>query len=190
MAIRLQNAPERAAQSISAALQALRAMPVKPFPLPAEAAGLLHHPHTIFHAGLEDLVTGRGLSSAKPVSWAYLVGANGTAAAIAEVTYDGQELSQLNQGPFAAGILNTLTRAESAKEIKEGDFEFNILRIPGIYLLALWLKDLKGGAHVFIPVPPAPRELEAGKSYSEEEFLEIARMLAARALPTNPPPLV
>jgi len=190
MAIRFQHAPERAVQSISAALNALKVMPVQPFAFPSEEPReLLHHPHIIYHVGLEDLVSGKGISSAKPVRWAFLVGAGGAANAIAEVTYDRQELSQLNQGPYAAGILETLARTEDSKEIAAGEYEFNILRIPGIYVVALWLKDIRGGAHVFVAVPPAPHELEAGRIRSEEEFLGIVRLLAGRALPTNPPPL-
>ena len=190
MAIRLQHAPERAIQSIGAALKALREMRVQPFALPAEEAReVLHHPHTIYHIGLEDLAAGRGIGSAKPVRWAYLVGSKGEATAIAEVTYDRQELSQLNQGPYAAGISDALARAEKAKEIQAGDYEFSLVRIPGIYVVALWLKDVKSGAHVFVPVAPAPQDFEPGRIYPEEEFLGIARQLAARALPTNPPPV-
>jgi len=190
MAISLRSAPERAVQSIGAALKALSAMPAQPFALPAEEPGeVLHHPHTIYHLGLEDLVSGKGLGAAKPVRWAYLVGAGGTASAIAEVTYDRQELSQLNQGPYAAGILNTLARAETTHKIKGGDYEFNVLRIPGIYVVALWLKDMAGAADLLVPVAPAPQRLEADRIYSEEEFTGIVRMLAGRALPSNPRPL-
>ena len=190
MAIHFRSAPEGAAASVGAAFKALSAMPVKPFAfLVEEPAEVLHHPHVVYHLGLEGLVSGKGLRSATPVRWAFLVGTGGAAAGIAEVTYDRQEFSQLNEGPYASGILDAIARAEDTKEIMEGDFELNVLRIPGIYVIALWLKNILTGENVFVPVAPAPRELEALRDYSEEEFMRVLRLLAGRALPLNPPPL-
>ena len=169
MALRFQTPPEKAVRSVTVALDALKTLPVPGF-LIEGAAPVLRYPHVIYHLGLDDLAAGKGLDAAVPVSWAHIVGT-----LLVEVKHDTHELSQVNQGPFGAGIANSIAQAEK----QPGDYEVNVLRIPGIYLIALWLK---GNSDALIPVAPAPREFEAERFYSPSQFTEIAARLAQTRL--------
>jgi hypothetical protein len=135
----------------------------------AAAAGLLY-PHVIYHLGLDDLAAGKGLEAAVPVSWGHIVGP-----LVVEVKYDTQEVSQINQGPYGVGIANSIARAGG----QAGDYEVSVLRIPGIYVIALWLK---GNSDVIVPVPPVPQQVEAERFYPAPEFTAIARRLAETRL--------
>jgi hypothetical protein len=46
------------------------------------------------------------------------------------------------------------------------------VRIPALYVMALWLKDLDGDDDVVVPMAPAPSFLEANRPYTEREFLK------------------
>jgi len=65
----------------------------------------------------------------------------------------------------AFAMLDTLDDAQGVR----------LLRIPGLYVFALWTSR-RGGGRV-VPVPPVPRFLEP-RPYSEAEFLTIVRRRA------------
>lgn len=178
MALRFQTPPDKAVRAMTAALEALRTTPVAGFRM--ETAPALRYPHIVYHLGLDDLASGKGLEAATPVSWGHVAGAM-----LVEARYDTQELSQINQGPFAAGIANSVARIEGSQHVAGADFELAVLKIPGIYLLALWLR---GNNDTLVPVPPAPREFEPERFYNAPEFLAIARPLAQRRLETDNSP--
>jgi len=183
MALRFQTPPDRALRSTTAALDALRTAPVPGFPIEAAlAAPALRYPHVVYNMRLDDLAAGKGLETAAPTGWAHITGAPGTVGLLAEVKYDTQEFSQLNQGPFASGIADSIATVESEPTVQAGDYELNVLRIPGIYVIALWLKDAQGISDAIVPVPPVPPEFEAGRFYTAAQFTEIARGMAQRRL--------
>ena len=53
-----------------------------------------------------------------------------------------------------------------------GNYEVRMLRVPALYVVALWLKDLDGDDDLIVPLVPAPAFLEAGRAYREAEFLD------------------
>ncbi len=58
------------------------------------------------------------------------------------------------------------------------------VRIPGIYLVALWLRDEDGGrdGDVVVPLAPAPPPLEAGRNYPPAEIRPLLQRLAEERL--------
>ena len=40
--------------------------------------------------------------------------------------------------------------------IRDGKVEARVIRIPALYVMALWLKDLEGDKDVIVPMAPAP----------------------------------
>jgi hypothetical protein len=182
MALKFQTPPEKAVRSITAALQALQAAPVPGFRIGGEPGiAALRNPHVIYHLGLDDLAAGRGVEASTPVGWGQIAGSPG-GELLAETKFDTQELSQLNQGPYAAGIANSIARAEADPRVKARDYQVGVLRIPGIYVIALWLKDVKGNDDAIVPVPPVPQELEADRFYSLAEFTNVAIGMAKKRL--------
>ena len=66
--------------------------------------------------------------------------------------------------------------------------EARIVRIPALYVMALWLKDLDGDDDVVVPMAPAPPYLEANRPYTEQKFLKaLAGPAKERATFSNAP---
>jgi hypothetical protein len=63
-----------------------------------------------------------------------------------------------------------------------------MLRLPGVARTdALWLKDKEGDIDLVIPIASASSEIQAGKLYSEEEFLNAMRSEANKETFDNSP---
>lgn len=146
----------------------------------------ISHPHRVYLLRLDDLASGKGLASARPVSWRYLIMEGGQAVASAEVNHDEQggrhQFAHLNQGVFNAGTLEAIQAAEADPGLAAGSYELRMLRIPALYVVALWLKDTHARkssiAHendVLIPIAPTSPLLTAGKPYSPAEMLDTLR---------------
>lgn len=139
----------------------------------------ISHPHRVYLLRLDDLARGKGLASARPVSWRYLIMEGGQAVASAEVNHDEQggrhQFAHLNKGVFNAGTLEAIQAAEADSALAAGSYEFRMLRIPALYVVALWLKDTEGENDVLIPIAPTSPLLTAGKPYSPAEMLDTLR---------------
>ena len=57
------------------------------------------------------------------------------------------------------------------------------LRIPALYVMALWLKGENGAADIIMAMTPAPPELIIGEAYDEARFIS---QLSASASQTSP----
>ena len=140
-----------------------------------EALGLTL-PHPIYNLGLDDVAAGRlPGSSARLTGWRYLVQEDGRIVAAAELNAgsSGEEytFAALNEGPFVRGTEATLEAAETLPAVDSGQFELRLLRIPALYVMALWLKGENGVADIIIAMTPAPPELVAGEAYDESRFI-------------------
>jgi hypothetical protein len=132
-------------------------------------------PHEMRTIGLDALVDGRPLAEAPTVGWRYLVDAGAGAVASSEVASDegGQPTSfaLLNEGPYVRSTEASLREVSTLPEVESGDYEVRLLKIPALYVVALWLKDLDGDDDLVVPLDPAPPYVEAGRTYREDEFL-------------------
>ena len=63
--------------------------------------------------------------------------------------------------------MDALGTAESLEMVASAPVELRLLRVPALYLSALWLH---GERDVFIALAPAPPPLEAGAVYEREAF--------------------
>jgi hypothetical protein len=158
-------------------------------PAPAQ---VLSDPHPVHTLGLDDLTAGRGLADAPLVAWRYMVSAGGKPAAAAEVTVDraGRPVAfdHVNRGPFVAATARARKAAAKLPSVRDANVEVRVLRIPALYVMALWLKHLDGGEDTVIPLDPAPDFLEAKRAYTEDEFLQaLAAPARARLAFDNRP---
>ncbi|GAB2664984.1 hypothetical protein [Nocardia goodfellowii] len=140
----------------------------------------LSTPHQIFSMGLDDIVDGAGLEAAQPVGWRYLVVDGAQIVASAETTQapDGtQEMSQFTEGPFVLATDRTLKMVRKLPELAATGFELRLLRIPALYVMALWLHA--STADILVPLDPSPIGKE-GKPVSSVQFLsELAELAHA-----------
>jgi hypothetical protein len=146
----------------------------------------LSAPHELHNIGLDALVARRPLADSPTIGWRYLVQTQAGTVASSEVAADagGQPtvFAQLNEGPFVESTARSLREVVGIPQVEAGNFEVRMLRIPAIYVMALWLKDLDGGADLVVPLDPAPDFLEAGRAYTEEEFLGVLESPARQRL--------
>jgi hypothetical protein len=116
------------------------------------------------------------LEAAKPIAWRYLLVNEDTALSAAELIEreDGTlTFAEMNTGPFVQATADIVAAAERLDEVSRGDFELRLLRVPSVYLVALWLRG--NDADLLLPLPPAPDGLDAGHVYSPTEILVILR---------------
>lgn len=148
-------------------------------------------PHQVFSLGLDNLIGGAGLEEAKPVAWRYLVGTGTAAVASAEVNVDpvggGHKFAQINSGPFSAGTLAAIESLERDSRIASNSYEVRVLRVPALYVTAVWLKNKAQGPDVIVPLAPTNPIFEAGHFYGPEEFENLLRR-AADQKPPSPGP--
>jgi hypothetical protein len=149
-------------------------------------------PHPVHNLRLADLEKPGRLRDAPLTAWRYLVEDRGAAVASAEVGVDERGavrgFDHLNEGPFVAATRAALEAADRLPKVRDGRREARILRIPALYVMALWLKDLDGDDDVIVPMAPAPPYLEADRPYTEREFLKaLARPAKERRAFSNAP---
>ena len=189
MALRFAGEPVGAAEAIHRALVRNagtgRGIGGRPEALDLLGAGPninLAAPHPVFDLQLDQLAAGAGLGAAKPAGWRFLIMRGQAAIGSAEVVVDvggaASQVSALNTGPFVASTERGIRSAERLPQVEHGSFELRLLRIPALYILALWLKNTSDASDIIIPLPPAPRYVEQGHPYGPAEFLQRLRGLA------------
>jgi len=136
-------------------------------------------PHPVYTLSLQDLVDGRRLRDARLVAWRYLVEADRTPIASAEVVVESEgkppRFSQFNEGPFVQSTAAAIDELQRRSELQEVPYEFRALQIPALYVVALWLADQGGERDLVRALEPAPEYLETERLYQEGAFLESLR---------------
>jgi hypothetical protein len=146
-------------------------------------------PHGAYNLGLDAISPTAALdTAARLVGWRFLLGQPSEHPAVAaEVASVGgaHEFAGLNRGPFVGQTLAAMQMAEAAPELRDGDFEPRFLRVPALYVVALWLKERATGKDIVIPLDPAPPELTTGRQYTGAEFMtELAAMKSRATAPS------
>ena len=131
-------------------------------------------PHRVFHLGLDQLVAGTPLpKAAKFTGWrALLVDRKKKAVAAAELaaTRAGLRFASVSLGSHAAGSTAGEAAAERWSRKAKGDYELALLRVPGAYCTALWLRSADGRDDAFVPIAPCPRALKPNVAYREKDL--------------------
>jgi len=157
-----------------------------------EGGRRLASPHAVHNLGLADVAKPGRLADAPMTAWRYLVEEAGATVASAEVGVDARGavrgLDHVNEGPFVKGTAAAQKAAAKLPQVRDGKVEARVIRIPALYVMALWLKDLDGDDDVVVPMAPAPPFLEANRPYTEREFLRaVAGPAKARQQFSNAP---
>lgn len=131
-------------------------------------------PHRVFNLGLDQLVAGTAIASAaRFTGWrSLLIDSKGRAIASAELaqTRTGLKFASVSRGPHAAGSTESEAAAEQWSRRTKGDHELALLRVPGAYCVALWLRSAAGTGDAFVPIAPCPSGLEPNRPYAESDF--------------------
>jgi hypothetical protein len=150
----------------------------------AAPAASLSAPQRIFTVDLDALAQGDGIEdTARATGWRFLVEEATEPVAAAEVQdKTGAALpAELTEGQFVRSTAEGLRAAETLAPVEEAAFELRLLRVPALYLVALWLHATER-EDLFLPLEPAPAPFEPGHAYPGPRFAELAADLARQAL--------
>lgn len=146
-------------------------------------------PVRVYNLGADAIASGKGLAAAQATGWLSTLTTNGEVRGTIELVPQrparkGAAASErLRFGGFTTGPLQrALTAAiqAAAKAAGRSEVRLAVLRVPALYLLALWLRGEDGDR--LVPVPPCPPSLRPGEPYPAERVLaslaEAARNVA------------
>lgn len=176
--------PHQAAEAVQSTFRQFAEQ--KTFRIPAlrKATGALQlvEPLQVFTLGLDDLVAGKELDAAKPTGWLFLVHDGEKTLASAEAvptgTGDEQVLSAFNEGSFVSSTADALRTARGLPEVSKDDFEPRLLRVPALYVTALWLHKARGTGDLLVPLAPSPVDAQAGRPVSASRLTDELRQKA------------
>jgi hypothetical protein len=189
MALLAPDPPHQAAEAVQSTFRAFAEHRSFRSPALRKATGSLQlvEPHQVFTLGLADLVAGRGLEAAKPTGWLYFVQEGDKVLASAEAvrtgTGDDHVFSAFNEGRFVASTADAIRTARGLPEVRQDGFELRLLRVPGVYVTALWLHKAEGTGDLLVPLAPSPVDAPAGHPVPAARLLEE---LASKARPVAP----
>ena len=150
----------------------------------ADAAGA-GTPHESYHLGLDSIEAKKGVAAAKSIGWRYLLAGGPAGRGLAAEVHSrdrGYEFAGLNEGPFVQQVADQIENLRG--KIGDKDYEPRLLRIPALYVAALWLKGKNDD--LFVPLQPSHPALEPHRVYSRMDF-EAALEKAAREMKSAEP---
>lgn len=147
-------------------------------------------PHQVFTMGLDDLASGAGLHRARPVGWRQLVESDGQPVATIETTLADDGVthvpSHLNEGPFVKATADAVAAVRGLPQLEAEDFELRVLRIPAVYLMALWLHSPR--TDLLMPLAPSPVGREGQLVPAAEVLSELSPTARSRLSADQPEP--
>ena len=183
MPITLRNVPRRGAARLVAHLTELlreRNVPTgMPVAMHLEALSY-SEPHPVFSVPLDALAGGKLLDGATHASWRYLLVQDERAIAEVELSAGRRgakgagakspEFLGLTHGPFTEATIEALAAAEQLPQVAAADYELRLLKVPAVYLLALWLHGAKDD--ILIPMGDPPGGLKPNRPYAEAAVID------------------
>jgi hypothetical protein len=130
--------------------------------------------HAVYNIGLSDLLSDKPITAAPFTAWRFIVNAGASESAAAETLQDPEQgiptFASVNSGPFVTGTIAALKTLGTDPAFTKGDWEGRMIRIPALYVMAIWAHEKKTGADLIRPTAPVPPYLDAAKTYTWPEF--------------------
>jgi hypothetical protein len=166
------------APAISAALsKRLDVAPTAPKPISAPV-------HVV---GLDEIVAGRDVRTAPLRLWTQLLDDDGSPAVLADVDAATMRFAAVTEGQEVRALGEQVRAAERSGRDAREDYELAVIRVPALYLTAMWLKGKGGASDVIIPSASPMSPLTAGRRYTPEEFAAALKPLAEQLLRETDP---
>ncbi|MFT4103363.1 MAG: hypothetical protein QM674_20505 [Burkholderiaceae bacterium] len=144
-------------------------------------------PHPVFTLNVSDIGTADGfLERARMTGWRYLVTSGNAVLAGVEADashHDAEAVfSHTNESEQVQSFSRELANIEDSPALRRRRFTLGLLRVPPLYLSAMWLRDAAAnGVHdLYVPLSPAPSLLKAGQPLNTTHFTQALRELATR----------
>ena len=145
-------------------------------------------PHPVYYVSLDALADGKLLAAATQASWRYLLVQDDAAVAEAELSVGRRGAKGagakplaflgLTHGPFTAATIESLGAAERLPQVAAADYELRLLKVPAVYLAALWLHGANDD--ILIPMGDPPGGLKKNRPYTEAAVIKALRGVVAQ----------
>ena len=134
-------------------------------------------PHKVYTISPEDMESASGLGAARQIGWRifHLNEPETVVEGYCDENDNQHEFGGYNQGPFVEGTREVLKLAGALDQTSRDDFEVAMIKLPWIYVMALWLKHQDAGQDIIIPFGPSNNALTSDRVYSQAEFMEALR---------------
>lgn len=135
-------------------------------------------PHPVFNLGLDSLDSPDWMNRVEMTGWRYFVTSDGGVVAAAEASSESAEGpvkgTMTNIGPFVIGSEKALALVEADPKVARGSFALGLLRVPALYVVALWLRGegRSAGTDWFVPVAPTPKPILADVLTRPSDFIQ------------------
>ena len=140
-------------------------------------------PHPVYYVSLDALADGKLLAAATQASWRYLLVQDDAAVAEAELSVGRRGAKGagakplaflgLTHGPFTAATIESLGAAERLPQVAAADYELRLLKVPAVYLAALWLHGANDD--ILVPMGDPPGGLKKNRPYTEAAVIKALR---------------
>lgn len=140
-------------------------------------------PHPVFNLGLDSVESPDWLNLVEMTGWRYFVTSEAGVIAAAEASSESAggpvKGTMTNSGPFVIGTEKALASVESDPKVAKGSFALGLLRVPALYVVALWLRGegKSAGTDWLVPVAPTPEPLQADALTSPGDFVQALEKL-------------
>lgn len=148
----------------------------------AKQEATLSFPHEAYFMRLDDIVDGKSLDAAYSTGTRVLLSdAKNEVYSAAEIGAQNKDLllAQFDTGPFLQPMIEAITRfADSEFNGIYDELDMRLLRIPALYIMAVWLHSDKGPVNLLMPIGPTPPPLTQYRPYNGAAFLSQIRGIA------------
>lgn len=149
-------------------------------------------PHPMFNLSLEAIDHDDWINRVQMTGWRYFITSSEGVVATAEarsLSKDGPvEGTLTNAGPLVVGSEQALALAEKRPEIVGGQYVLGLLRIPALYVVALWLRSERRPESLdrFVPIGPVPAPYIVNSILTPQAFVEVLRDLKRARSSSDP----
>ena len=130
--------------------------------------------HAVYNIGLSDLLSDKPITASPFTAWRFIVNAGASESAAAETLQDPEQgiptFASVNSGPFVAGTIAALKALPTDPAFAKGDWEGRMIRIPALYIMAIWAHEKRSNVDLIRVTAPVPPYLDANKTYTWPEF--------------------
>ena len=142
--------------------------------------------YPVFILNKDDVLQMKSLNASRLAGWRYILEPaastqpSGVVKAAAEVTQVGGafRFSHLQHGWLGDAMTRAISAAADAPAVANGTYEPRALRIPSLYVEALWLKDQAADDDLVMAIASPLSDILRVELYSVNEFLSRLRTLA------------
>ena len=138
---------------------------------------------SIYSLGLQQIEDGEWVRDGAGAGWRVYWTAGGRAV-IGDVRIGASgkvSLASVHSGPRALEAVGKIDAKRNQPGLRDLQYTFCLLRIPGVSLELCWYKPLASGEHYFYSSQDGVKEIERKRIYEGENLYEIVKRLAPLA---------